>query len=58
MKKKEYRSFLGFVNYHIFFTGFVITRYISYGKKRSRLRIRTVKSLFGHMKKNEIWKNI
>jgi hypothetical protein len=53
--RRNFRSWLGFVNYHIFFTGFVFTKNPD-SSRWKHLRLRKVSAVFKGMKRDEIWK--
>jgi hypothetical protein len=54
---KKFKSALGFINYHIFWTGFVFvrTRNILEG---TRLHFRKIIDVYGHNDKSKIWSGV
>lgn len=56
---KKFRSLLGWFNYHIFWTGFVICKYVdtfdSKAKDETYYRLKKIKTVYGHNDKSEIW---
>lgn len=53
-RRSEFKSWLGFINYHIFWTGYAFTR-IMIDNQKSILRLRKISSILDGMTKEEIW---
>lgn len=55
---KKYKSFLGFFNYHIFWSGWVLTYEKETNpliKLKRRYTFKKIKDVFGHNDKSKIW---
>ena len=55
VKRSEFRSWLGFINYHIFWTGLVIIRYSNPFSRTYEYGLKSIKVWFGHNDKFKIW---
>jgi hypothetical protein len=53
---KKFKSALGFINYHIFWTGFVFVR-TSNILTGDELHLRKIIDVYGHNDKSKIWSN-
>lgn len=57
--KRRFKSWIGWLNYHIFWTGFILVReYMGYspgGEKDQPLKLRRIKKVYGHNDKSKIW---
>jgi hypothetical protein len=49
-RRSEFRSWLGFFNYHLWCTGFVFVR------SDGRIVLKRIKTAYGNKKKKEVWK--
>jgi hypothetical protein len=56
---KRFASKLGWFNYHIFWTGFVVCKYVdtfdSDKKDEKYYRLKLIKTVYGHNDKSKIW---
>jgi len=56
MRRKEFNSWLGFFNYHFFWTGLVMVKTISDSSK-DKYKLQRIKKVFWHKDKSKIWIN-
>lgn len=64
MKRKEFRSWFGWFNYHIFWTGFVLRRAVytnNEGQEKvipKTTQLRRIKTVYGHNIKSKVWTRV